>query len=217
MLYRAKPQLVEAFLLSGGLHYVVVPEGGEPRLVPVEMFEDAFNPEPDEPFTRHPGGHRQEGAYVPLSEAGALAGSRRPTVADGIRAVVEGRALPGVPATEDDLRPASEKLADALAARTEPGGPMSHAVRVGTPEAEAAIEETRQAVDRQVAAATPIDGGIMTVQPGSRFEEVDRNTAIRQRLKAGESAPALAEEYGLSPARVYQIKLEGRKKRRGRA
>lgn len=105
MRYVPRRVVIEAFQLDSG-RYVVVPEGGSPRLVEAVDFEATFE-------TAHP------------------------TVADGIRAVVAGQPLP---------RPASETMAEAIAARTVLGGPNGSRPLRKTEDVDRAIEETRNQV-----------------------------------------------------------------------
>jgi hypothetical protein len=66
---------------------------------------------------------------------------------------------PGVPLVPDDLVPASERMAAAIAARTAPGGPAGELIPVGSAAAELAIEATRRDVERHMEAARGLGNG----------------------------------------------------------
>ena len=168
MRYLPKRVPVEAFRLGSG-NYVVVPEGGEPRIATAEDFESAFEPDP----WIHPGDR-----IFTNAAARALAGATygRSGMEDELPSLRErnsemGRALdrlreerPGTPHTAEDEGPAWVKMADAIAARTTPSTvEPPRALPLGSAAAEAAIAATREQVERMGREAKeeglPLTGG----------------------------------------------------------
>lgn len=80
----------------------------------------------------------------------------RPTVADGIRAVVAGQPLPGV--AHVDAPPAAETMASAIAARTAPANGHTPRRPRTREEVDRAIEETRTQVAAQTEQRGPGKG-----------------------------------------------------------
>jgi hypothetical protein len=151
---------VQAHKTDDGEEYLLLTEGnGFMGVLEAGLFELVFEEEAD---------RRVAGAPRRTDELLERHSDRRrpPTVADGIRELVAGRPLPeipappaGVPLVPDDLVPASERMAAAIAARTQPGGPAGELIPVGSPAAALAIEETRLAVDRHMEAARGLGNG----------------------------------------------------------
>lgn len=172
MIYLPKQVPVEAFKLEHRDAYVVV-RGDEARVVSREEFEDAFRPaeivrvSPELVVGQVAAFNLYDGAAEQWSEAPdaeryriaraygidhdpEIKAARYATTVSGRplpgNAGEPGRPLPGVPLTPEDLRPAAEKLAEALAARTT-DTPVGQRGQV---DVDAVIADVRTQVDQEI-------------------------------------------------------------------
>jgi hypothetical protein len=158
---------IEAHKTDEGDEYVILAERQVLGVLEADLFDRVFTLELGQDAPRG-GLYRRE-----LEEDNG--GRRRPTVADGIRVVVNGDELPGVPHVEPP--PPAERLAAALAARTEPGGPGAVHLPRTKAEVERAIAETRKRVKAEGKA-----------RAGAGFDMSATALPYGAKVKPGESA-----------------------------